>query len=356
MGLFESAGVTYSELVKKYNHFMVPAMKLTVGGKDITEMEDVHVSQISVQLSLEQACSASFTLEHVYDRKKSELHKDVKEKLQLGAVVTIGLGYGSSLTEVFWGYIHELQYAFDEAESISVTALDVRRLMMMNQENRTFSQKSYAEIFEEVIGKYSQVYQEKQIKKDAKALKIETVTQQKMSDYDFVMKELCKKDEKEFFVLAGTVYYQPQSTDRSPAITLTWGENLLSFRMNRSYCDAEIHVYGVDEKKNVEAVRKVVTEGKINKLTAEPLRRDIISTDLKDQQSVNIMAQNEADDMKKKSRNGSGACIGLPELVPGRYVEIKKLDVEDSDIRAVLTEVKHIFGGNGFTTEFELGG
>ena len=68
------------------------------------------------------------------------------------------------------------------------------------------------------------------------------------------------------------------------------------------------------------------------------------------------MAKKEAEKEKKKSKYGSGSCIGIPELVPGRYIEIKKLDINGSSLKSILTEVRHSFGRDGYTTEFELGG
>ena len=161
MGLFDMPATSYSDLVKKYNNFMVPAMVMTVDGTDTKKLAGVYISQVRVNLSLEQVCSASFTLENVYDYQNSSLQSEVKKYFQLGSLVTIALGYGSDTTEVFWGYIHELQYSFEEDVSVSVTALDMRRLMMMNQENRTFEEKTYSEIFEEVIGKYSNAFYSK---------------------------------------------------------------------------------------------------------------------------------------------------------------------------------------------------
>ena len=354
MGLFDMPATSYSDLVKKYNNFMVPAMVMTVDGTDTKKLAGVYISQVRVNLSLEQVCSASFTLENVYDYQNSSLQSEVKKYFQLGSLVTIALGYGSDTTEVFWGYIHELQYSFEEDVSVSVTALDMRRLMMMNQESRTFEEKTYSEIFEEVIGKYSNAFYSKKI--EGSTQQIPEVTQQGVSDYDFVTNELCSRDDKEFFVLSGNVYYQTKSRDTSPLLTLTWGENLFSFQLTRSYRDEEISVYGIDEKELVTGEEKVTTEGDINKLSASPFKREIISPNTKDAKGAQAMAKKEAEKEKKKSKYGSGSCIGIPELVPGRYIEIKKLDINGSSLKSILTEVRHSFGRDGYTTEFELGG
>lgn len=50
----------------------------------------------------------------------------------------------------------------------------------------------------------------------------------------------------------------------------------------------------------------------------------------------------------------SGNLIGLPEIVPGRYIEIKDVDSADEGIY-YIREVSHHFGSDGFTTDFTVG-
>lgn len=353
MGISDTKTVSYSSLVKKYENFMVPAMVMKIDNKDVSRMSGIYIAQVDVQLSIDSICSASFTLENVYKLQESSFFSNIKSNFQLGSIVSIELGYGSSTEPVFWGYIHELQYSFDEVASISVNALDMRRLMRMNQENRTFSDKSYSEIFKEVIGKYSKVYQSTKV--DTMTDKIERLAQN-VNDYDFVLKELCKKANKEFYVLAGKVYFQDKNESKIPLITLKWGENLFSFHVNRRYCNEEIAVYGVDGKDVVISKEQVVSDGKMKKLTAKPLRRDIKGSNVDDKKGTQALARKEAQKRKRNAKDGSGSCIGIPELMPGRYIAIENLDVDGSDFKGYVTRVSHSFSESGFTTNFEFGG
>ena len=353
MGISDTKTVSYRSLAKKYENFMVPAMVMKVDNKDVSKMSGIYIEQLDVRLSIENICSANFSLANVYNLQESSFFSIVKNNFQLGSTVSIELGYGSSTELVFWGYIHELQYSFDEVASISVNVLDMRRLMKMNQENRTFSDKSYSEIFKEVIQKYSKVY--KSTKIDAMTDKIERLAQN-VNDYDFVVKELCKKANKEFFVLAGKVYFQDKNENKTPLITLKWGENLFSFSVSRRYCNEEIAVYGVDGKDVVVSKEKVVSDGKIKKLTSKPLRRDIKGSNIDDKKGTQALAKKEAQKRKKSSKDGSGSCIGIPELMPGRYLAIENLDVDGANFKGYITGVSHSFNESGYTTNFELGG
>ena len=47
--------------------------------------------------------------------------------------------------------------------------------------------------------------------------------------------------------------------------------------------------------------------------------------------------------------------VGLPELVPGRFVSLKGLD-SDLDLDYYIREVRHEIGSDGFSTTLEIGG
>ncbi len=352
MALLDASEIKYSNLIKKYDNFLTPVMVLKINGIDIKKI-DIKVSQASVNVSIESICSASFIIEDVYDLEKSSLHTTIRNTLQLGSSVTIELGYGSSTKMVFSGYIHELSYSFSETPSISVTALDLRRLMMSNKENRTFCDKSYSDILKEVLSTYSSLY--KSTKIDLITEKQQQVTQT-ISDYDFITKELCKKTNKEFYVLAGTVYFQEKTKNPQPLLTLTWGENLFQFEMSRKYRNEEIVVYSVDEKKISTKKEKLKSAGKLKSATTKPIRTEFVSFDVKNAKGAKTIAEAEAQKRKKKDQKGEGSCIGIPDLVPGRYINIAKLGIDGtSPVKGYLINIKHSFGSDGFVTDFTIG-
>ena len=66
-------------------------------------------------------------------------------------------------------------------------------------------------------------------------------------------------------------------------------------------------------------------------------------------------AEKEAAERRQKAQSGSLSCIGLPELVPGRFVGVAGLD-PDLDLDYYIREVQHEFGSDGFSTSLTLGG
>lgn len=345
--------ISYSSLVKKYDNFFVPAMVLKLGGINVKQW-NLQVSSLTVQLSIDAVSSASFTLENVYNPVSSSIDSSIRNGLKLGSTVSIELGYGSSTKTVFCGYVHELSYNYSQSPTIAVTALDLRRLMMMNKVNRSFTDKSYTEIFKEVLSRYNKIYD--LLKADIISGKEELVVQT-VTDYEFVMNEICKKNNKQFYVIAGEVYLEEKGKKILPLMTLTWGESLLEFDLNRTYYNEEIVIYNVDEKKIITEKEKVKSKGKFVSVTNSPDRKEFLNYDLKDKARASAAADAQAEESEAENQKGSGSCIGIPELVPGRYIQLAKLGIDGSaPIKAFVKSVKHSFSSNGFLTDFTIGG
>ena len=57
-----------------------------------------------------------------------------------------------------------------------------------------------------------------------------------------------------------------------------------------------------------------------------------------------------------KARTGSGITVGLPEIVPGRFVKVSGLEKDYGDHTYYIKNVVHEVTGNEFQTVFEIGG
>ena len=122
--------VTMSSLSSKYNDFLVPALKVKVGGLDVIGESDYAVESVEVTLSQTAASAAVIKLTNVYDLEKRSFVGDVTGDFILGELIDIEMGYGSSLTSLFYGYVDEINYELSDNPSVRVTAVDVRRMLM----------------------------------------------------------------------------------------------------------------------------------------------------------------------------------------------------------------------------------
>jgi phage protein D len=346
---------SYEDLAKKYKNFMVPAYKIKVRGSDVAASLKLAVESLTLSLSLDVANSCSFTIVNAYDRKSSSFSSDVKSQFKLGTVLTVEVGYGSSTTMVFKGYVSELSYDFQDVPTISVSALDMRRLMMEGEGRMLIhSVQSYSDAFTEVMQRYQKICSSMVIDKTEKNLPNVT---QSVSDFEFVTGDLATKGDREFFVLADKAYFRIPYKVQEPLTTLEWGKGLISFSRNSMYHNTAIKVVGFNEIKKEVLVGEVVSKSDDAQVDAIPEPQPSIyrQPNAQEVSQVKLRAESEGKKKKQKTQGGSGVCVGLPEVVPGRFIKLSKLD-SDLDGPYYIKGVNHTLSGDGFTTSFTVGG
>lgn len=347
--------VSMAELSEKYKHFMVPAMKLKVAGLEVAENSGYQVESVEVVLSREAASAATIRLTNVYDLKNRCFHSQVSAGFILGELIEVEMGYGSSLTPLFYGYIDEISYELGEVPAVSVIAVDVRKLMMGSKKSIiSHSVRSYSDAFCEVIRKYQAAY--KSVSVDATdRMDVECIIQNG-GDYAFISEELCRKAERDFFVHAGKVYFKKPSTGLFQTVQLTWPGDLFSFQRRSSFHDMVIRIMGQDMKKKeaVEASVSVKADDRQRSLASNEVTE--LDADVEDSGEARKIAAYQAQQEKRRARQASGSCIGLPEILPGGHVRITNGDKRYIDGTYDVIEAKHTFGSNGYRTSFETGG
>lgn len=345
-----------NELRTKYKNYFVPAAKILIGDREenLAERYHVQVENISVTLSLEDAGSASFTVTNVYELEKHRISSNAKKALALGEKVKIELGYESQFEVVFYGFIYETAIQCAEDVSMQVTAMDVRRIMMDTyREKCRWDEKKHSGIFKKIIADYSKLKLSQEV--DETNLNLVNGMIQNGSDFQMV-KRLCKTSNRIFTVCGSKVYFIEKIT-KAPVISLVWGRDLLSFSQNIIYMNKTVIVRGVlkNDSKKEEKSKTITSTKKLKPVTKKGNTKVITLAAMDSVSELDTRIKKEEEDAKEKVYSGGGSCIGLPVLVPGRYIGIKGMD---SDINGnyYMKTVNHSFGADGFTTEFTLGG
>lgn len=348
------AKISMASLAAKYNDFMVPALKVKAGGFDLIGASEYGVESVELTLSQSAASAAVIKLTNVYDLEQRSFVSDISDFI-LGEMIEVEMGYGSSLTSMFYGYVDEINYELSENPSVRVTAVDVRRMMMGSKKSNISHQvKSYSEAFNEVVKAYNPVFKTKDVDATDK-LETDCIIQNG-SDYDFIKEELCRKANRDFFVHAGKLYFKDISAELFYTVEMEWAKDFISFQRRASFQDAVIRIMGqdTDKKEEVEAEVKVKADDKQKSLVKnETTEMDAAVEDNSDAKKI---AEHKADEMKKQARQATGVCIGVPEIQPGGRVKIKKGDSRLIDGTYDIIEAKHSFSGEGYRTTFEVGG
>ena len=368
---------TYKDLQDKYVDFAHPRAQVQLGDTpfDSVSMKmavnDIHVEVTSGY----EASVASFRLYDSYDPSTGKFfYEKVKKQVLMGNSVTVRLGYLDHLETVFVGFISGVAFGFEPGglPYIEINAMDVKGLMMGGSYAASLTATTYSAAVKEVLdrtgeGRLKQMggITSTEISNTPDAggpggipgggssksspITVEMVSE---SDYEFVVRA-AKRYNYEFFVDRGKVLFRPAKSDTSLLIKMGTRTGLRGFHIQYS-------ITGVVGK--IEA--RAMDPGKGEVITAKSSFNNTISTASKAKQLVgkgakvyldaSITSKEEAEArvaslMEQMSyRLGSldADCVGIPELVPGRFIEVTGMGVP-VDNQFYLTSVTHDFTSDG---------
>lgn len=370
------AEFNFHSLEEKYGNFKRPMAVVRVREKDFAQNKyGLALTDIEIDLTSGfEAAAASFRIYNAFDETASEyLWERVKSYALLGAPVSIGLGYEGVFETVFSGYIARVNFVFEEmdAPNIKVTALDVKGIMMAGSYAKQIKAADYGKAVEQILHKsaYQGIVtdirvdrtpdqEEQQGEQKASAATIEMVGE---SDYEFVVKA-AQKFNFEFFTEVGTVYFRrAKARDRNDLLIELGPEtgiHAIDVEYDMTGLVHEIEVRGMDvgKAKAVSARKKYTKKISGGSLAASLLNESekiYIDPTAVSAKMAGYRAQSLLETMSY--RFGSLYCetIGLPELVPGRFIRLIHLGRPVENI-FYLTRVRHIISNEkGFYTKVE---
>ena len=350
-----SGTYTYDSLVNKYSNFHAPAVRLYVDGSDAVQELTLSIQSVNISLSLTDASTAVIHLNNVYDSEKRSLDSKIKNKFKLGTVVEVGIGYSSEIQKVLKGYVASLSVGFGSNTGLVITVADVRRLMMISGEkNVRHDVQNYSDAVQKVLGEYSKLCT---AEIEATDNNLVNGISQSTNDYNFIMYELVNAGcyGMEFLVVGDKAYFRKSHGKEGAICSLELGKGLEEFNTERTYMDLQVDVIGYCQDKSVvHASAQIKSEDTVSLIPSTPVHI-IASSTLDTQDKVDVCAKSYADGMLVKGQNGSGVCVGLPVMVPGRYVEVVMLE-KMVNKTYYIQRVTHRIGDGGFVTEFETGG
>lgn len=349
----------FSELYSRYNSMSEPAYTLKVDGTKLEVGQDVRVLQVECELTCKrQAGCLSLRAELDPDGEHGSAWLSA---FQAGAACSLSLGYGSDQTEVFCGFLYDVDWDDPLGSGVmglEAVFLDVRGRLML-------SSRADAGV-ERTVGKMvGAILRQSCCTEMAPSSTVNDMPEdwnlpaQRFGGTDFDV--VCAAAEfvcYEFYAFAGELYFGKPRPQSSPAVTFDGPNGLISLRRRRTLAGqcAAVAVSGADD-----------TGARI--YSRHPRERDsgygadkmgsVLSNDIhQPEPAVYTMAQaqylSQARMGERERQAGSlaGRCVGLPEIRPGRFIKAEKMSDPVNGSYYVHT-VRHILDETGFETYFE---
>ncbi len=377
----------YSSLKDKYGGFRNPIIEIQVNGKSLTAGDNrkkaIGVSDVSVDLTAGfEASVASFRLYNVYNYEKTEFATEsVKNFILLGSSVLIYGGYDNKVTEIFRGVITKVGFSVEENDvaNISVTAMDMKAVMMANRYNKRLKATVYSEAVKEVFDQpvYNTMKDNGSIKSysitatpDAGAAGAaggvgggaggqtgenktdKTIEMVGESDYEFLVKA-AKKFNYEFFVLGGVVYFRKAKSDQTTEIVISPANRIQSLNVeyDMSGLVEQVEVRGLDVGKAKSIKEKQKNSNKVSmgskaKSLFSGSKFVYVDPSVSASEDAKYRAEYLFQNMTYRYGSLEMDIAGLPEILPGKYIEISGLGATVSN-KFYLMSVRHTFSKDG---------
>ena len=355
---------TFQALSEKYEDFRGPAFTIKVDGKTL-DSKELPIVQLEVNLSDSLIGGCKFSVESLYDYEKSKWINSLEESIKVGDTVTVSGGYGKQ-EELFCGYVYvyHLEYSKDRPPRLEVRAVDGLEFLCHCMEPVYHGNKTPKAVVEEIFRKVISAGYAKKMKVDGMEDLLTPLVKELTSDYDY-LRLLGRMYGLTLINIRGELIFSDLISDSTSLISLTLGAGLLSFRRRTSleHQVGKVEIRGKDvNQKPITGIADRVTVGDSGKKWAGEVAPAIKKTGVRlyneyvrTEAECKRVAQSRLNRLALSFVQGSGRCVGLPEIIPGRYISIKGVDAMTAG-SYYICGVTHRFSREGYYTDFEVKG
>lgn len=359
----DKGSYTFTALEKKYEMFRAPAFEITVGGKTLTSAQ-YPISNLVVEITAEGgAGGCTFVIDGQYGPEHSRWENDLDKVVKPGAKLVVKGGYVKQ-KEIFYGYVDDYTLECGEgAPRITVTGIDGLGYLMSCREPLYGGKKDPAKIVEDILGKsVSAGFAKKATVGTLSGYKT-PVIHEKVDDYRF-LKVLSERYGASLFAVDGELIFDNVLSSNSPILTLGQGMGLLSLtkRVSLAHQVGEVQIWGRDvNQKPIQGSAKNVSAGSGGKSATQivsAFKKAVVreySEFVRTQEECTKLAQARLNAIAIGFVSGQGHCVGIPELIPGRYLKIDGLSKVGAGTY-FLSKVVHEFSTEGYYTTFDIKG
>lgn len=373
------ASFDYEKLLKEYNNFVSPKVAVLVEGKNLSEdKNEFAISDVEVEMSSGyEAGMATFWIHDCYDTMSCAFNTEGLEPyIRLGSQVTICLGYDNVVREIFCGFIARVNFEVGGSGGIpgvEVTVMDAKGIMMANNHSQQLKAQYYSDAVSEIFRKpaYNNLKQKKIITdfaientpdKPAVGAATEQKTTEKTiemvgeSDYEFVVKA-AKKFNFDFFIHGGKVIFCKAKSNPEILMEFTPETGIRSINMGYDITGltAGIEVRCLDVGKgklisSYKANQNKISHGNHAKALLSKSKKVYVDPTTSSKADADNRLDYLMEDMTYRFGSLELEVIGIPEIIPGRFVRVIGFGGKLSNTFYVQT-VRHCFSDQGYVTK-----
>ena len=355
---------TFQALSEKYEDFRGPAFTILVDNKELNSTE-MPIVRLEVKLSESMISSCTFSVESLYDSEKSKWINNLEETIKVGATLKVSGGY-TKQEQLFYGFVFEynLEHSRDKPPRLVVKGMDGLAFLTNCYEPIYHDNKRPKAVVEEIFFKAVRAGYAKSTQVDNMENLVTPLVKEVTSDYNYLRK-LSQMYNLSLLAVRGELYFGDLISNSTALISLTLGAGLLDFRkrisLHTQLGKVEVRGKDINQKRIVGSADKVTVGDTKKKWAAQiaPAYKNVVAREynecVRTEAECTRMAQCRLNAQAMEFVKGEGRCVGIPELIPGRYINIKGMD--DMTVGSYyMDSVTHTFSREGYYTDFTVKG
>lgn len=353
--------------------YFAPTFRVEINGRVLAADISRNITDVSVTHELDTTDHFSLTVANPYPELRWT-HTADADLFREGNGVMIEMGYVNQTRPMLDGEITRISPTFPEGGTPTLRVEGHTRMHRLqgSRKTRTFKDMTDAQIAGQIareLGLQTQI--------EDTGTKHAYLAQVNQTDLEFLLGR-AEQIHFEVLVEGKTLIFRRARLGQSASYTLVWGNPSKSFgvgstvmplrsfepTLNTLQQVSGVTVRGYDPKTKKEIVGRAGTgseESKMgNSAGGETASQAFDGRQIEEVSvDVPVASQQEADQLAQAIYNrkamelvtGTGATIGLPDLRPGRTVELEGLGPRFSG-RYYVTQTTHSVGGSGYLTTF----
>ena len=179
-----------------------------------------------------------------------------------------------------------------------------------------------------------------------------------MTDYELIT-EQANKQGYEFFILQGKAYFRKRQKVTSSIMKLSPLQGILKARLSFSgqQLVKKIEIRSIDENSGKQIKGEASIQGSFGSGSKKMMgnsRQVFYEPGVKDASEAAKRAKARMEDICQQFGELECECVGIPELAPGRFVEVEELSSQ-ADRKYYITYVRHVLDEDGYRTYLKAG-
>ena len=346
----------FSQLYQQYGGLREPGFTLAVDGAELSTGRDTRLLSLTCELTC--TLPAGFLrLEAALD-PNGERGEAWLDAFQLGAVCALSLGYGAQRTQVFRGFVYDvgrsdpLRGGDVELEAV---CLDARGALMLSSRADAGAGRSLSQLVDGILDQSC-----------CTRLATNRTVESPPEDWNLPARRLGESDYEvmcaaarllcyEFYAFADKLYFGPPRPDSSPCVSFDGPNGLVELRRHRTLAGqcAAVAVSGADSQgrrvyaRHARAADSGFGAGQMSQVLSLDLHQPMGT--VRTMAQAQYLSQARMAERQRRAGGVSGRCAGLPQLRPGRFLELSGLDEETNGSYYVRT-VRHNLDERGVET------